>query len=212
MRMQMSQPKQFVCINRLPVIMHTLNVFAPCVDEILLVLPAETMELWNKLQHKYHFDIPHQLVAGGQTRFESIKNATRHLPNAGVVAVHDAVRPCVSKALIERCFTMAEKEKKNVVAACKMIDSVRMLTATGTQSVPRENLMLVQTPQVFACKTLKKAYQQSFESRFTDDAAVVEAMGESVYCVDGEYTNIKITVPSDLKIAKQILNQNQKQI
>ncbi len=185
--------------------MHTLKVFASCVDEIILVLPATTMNLWNKLQLKYHFDIPHQLVAGGQTRFESIKNATQHLPNNGLVAVHDAVRPCVSKALIERCFSVAEKEKKNVIAACKMIDSVRMLTATGTQGLPRENLMLVQTPQVFACKTLKKAYQQSFIPQFTDDATVVEAMGESICCVDGEYTNIKITVPNDLKIAKQIL-------
>ena len=95
--------------------MHTLNVFAPCVDEIILVLPATTMKLWNKLQLKYHFDLPHQLVAGGQTRFESIKNATQHLPNTGFVAVHDAVRPCVSKTLIERCFFVAEKEKKNVL-------------------------------------------------------------------------------------------------
>ena len=180
-------------------------VFSTCVDEIILVLPKENLPLWQKLQKKHNFSIAYHLVAGGKSRFESVKNAMRHLPDSGFVAVHDAVRPCVSRNLIERCFEVAEKENKNVVPACPMTDTIRQITPQGTKSVKREDFLQVQTPQVFSCKLLKKAYEQTFSVDFTDDASVVEALGEPIFCVDGEYTNIKITFPNDLKIAKQIL-------
>ena len=123
----------------------------------------------------------------------------------GLVGVHDGVRPFVSRQVIERCYQLAET-KKAVIPVVDVVETIRHLTDTGSETVSRSDYKLVQTPQVFDVDLLKRAYAQEYTSFFTDDASVVEAMGESVYLAEGNRENIKITTPFDLKISSVLVN------
>ena len=144
--------------------------------------------------------MPHDIADGGETRFHSVKNGLA-LVDEGLVGVHDGVRPFVSQEVIARCFDNA-REKKAVIPVIGVVETVRYMTSCGSKTVPRDNYKLVQTPQVFDVLLLKRAYEQTYVDGFTDDASVVEAMGEQVFLVDGNRENIKITTPFDLKLAE----------
>ncbi|MBC6109423.1 2-C-methyl-D-erythritol 4-phosphate cytidylyltransferase [Pedobacter fastidiosus] len=205
-RMQTETPKQFLLLNNLPVLMHTVKAFAQSDSQpkILIVLNQEQHNYWARLCEEFNFRVPHEVIAGGAERFDSVKNAINSIEEDCFVAIHDAVRPLVSKTLIDNCFKQAE-ELGNVIAAVQSSDSVRMLRADKTSALKRDEIYLVQTPQTFSLSILKEAYTQEFNSNFTDDASVVESIGYEINIIEGERNNIKITYPIDLELAELLL-------
>lgn len=200
-------PKQFLPIGGKPVLMHTLQAFYDYDREmrIILVLPASQQAYWAQLCREHHFTVPHEVTDGGETRFHSVKNALERVNTSGLVGVHDGVRPFVSQEVIARCYEQAA-EKKAVVPVVNVVETVRHLCQGGrSETVPRDEYRLVQTPQVFDAELLLRAYRQPYTSDFTDDASVVEALGEPVWLTEGNRENIKITTPFDLKIAEALL-------
>ena len=203
LRMGGDVPKQFLPIGGKPVLMHTIEAFRRALDdvEIVLVLPAEQHDYWQKLCKDYKFHSPELIGKGGETRFHSVKNGLSLLPNdlEAVVGVHDGVRPFVSKETIRRCFAAAA-EGKAVVPVVAVVETVRQILPDGKSVTrPRDEYRLVQTPQTFPLALLKEAYRQPFSEAFTDDASVVEALGEHITMIEGNRENIKITTPSDLR-------------
>lgn len=203
-RMNEAIPKQFLPLAGIPMIMRTMERFVNLCERIIISLPIDYHNFWVNLQKEYSFSIPHTLVAGGETRFESVKNALEHLPTEGLVAVHDAVRPFVSKNLIEKCFSEAAKYG-NAVAALHITESLRMKEENANKWVDRDLFYRIQTPQVFRCNEIKEAYQQPYQSDFTDDARVLESQGGKIHLVEGEEQNFKITSPMDFLLAKNII-------
>lgn len=205
LRMGGSIPKQFVPVKGRPVLMRTLEAFRrACPDmELIVVLPADQQAYWRQLCADKGFTLSHHIATGGETRFHSVRNGLALIPDEeGVVGVHDGVRPFVSAAVIERCYAEAEAGKA-VVPVLPVVETVRRLSANGaSETVPRDNYRLVQTPQVFPVALLKRAYRQPFTPFFTDDASVVEALGEQVALVEGNRENIKLTTPFDLQVAE----------
>lgn len=205
-RMGTDLPKQFLPIGGKPVLMRTLEAFYRYSSEIqlILVLPHSQQDYWLELCVKYNFTLPHLIADGGETRFHSVKNGLALIQEDGLVAVHDGVRPFVSQDVIARCYELAET-KKAVVPVIGVVETVRQINENGSVTVDRDRYKLVQTPQVFDVALLKKAYEQSYTSAFTDDASVVEAFGVSVCLTDGNRENMKITTPFDLKLAEFLL-------
>lgn len=205
-RMQTETPKQFLLLKNLPVLMHTIKAFAQSESQpkILLVLNTEQQGYWRRLCDEFNFRIPHEIIDGGTERFHSVKNAVYSIEEESFVAIHDAVRPLVSKALIDSCYREAAQQG-NVIAAVQSSDSVRLLKNEKTSALKRDEIYLVQTPQTFSLKVLKEAYNQEFDSHFTDDASVVESIGYNINIIEGERSNIKITYPIDLELAELLL-------
>jgi 2-C-methyl-D-erythritol 4-phosphate cytidylyltransferase len=205
-RMQTETPKQFLLLKNLPVLMHTIKAFAASDTQpkILLVLNKDQQAYWARLCKEFNFHIPHQVIDGGTERFHSVKNAVSTIEEESYVAIHDAVRPLVSKTLIDSCFTEAAKQG-NVIAAVQSSDSVRLLQNKKTSALKRDEIYLVQTPQTFDLNILKEAYKQEFSIHFTDDASVVESIGYNINIIEGERSNIKITYPIDLELAELLL-------
>lgn len=206
LRMGSDLPKQFLPVGGKPVLMRTLETFYQfdAAMHLILVLPKEQQAYWRQLCSDYQFVINHRIVDGGETRFHSVKNGLAFVSESGLVGVHDGVRPFVSQEVIGRCYDVAEV-RKAVIPVVDIVETVRRLTAKGSETVNRNDYKLVQTPQVFDAGLLKQAYAQEFTPLFTDDASVVEAMGVPVCLVEGNRENIKITTPFDLKVAATLL-------
>jgi len=206
-RMNSTIPKQFLPLGRWTVLMRTMQQFSTISKKMFVVLPKDYFEFWENQQKEYKFSIPHTLVEGGSSRFHSVKNAVQLLPDTGLVAIHDAARPLVSPKLIRLAYGSVRK-KGNAVAALPIKDSLRMLVeGEGINThVDRNFFYRMQTPQVFRCKDIKKAYNQPYQSHFTDDATVFEAFGGKIHLITGEEQNIKITTPLDLYLADCLIN------
>ena len=205
-RMETSVPKQFLLLNGRPMLMHTLHSFFQAMEEIqiLLVLPAAHISYWKELCSQYAFTLPHQIIEGGESRGESVKNGLDMISaESGLVAVHDGVRPLVDAELILRVFSQAER-KGNAIPCVPVSDSLRQLTAEGSKPLCRADMLAVQTPQCFRLEMLRKAYNQQNFMNFTDDAQLVEAQGERVYLSKGSFENLKVTTAVDLLIAEAI--------
>jgi 2-C-methyl-D-erythritol 4-phosphate cytidylyltransferase len=204
-RMESELPKQFLRLGNKPVLLHTLErffAFDPTA-QLLLTLPKDWVSYWQTILDDYNIQIPHELVDGGLERFHSIQNALDKC-TGDQIAIHDGVRPLVSLATIERCFTGLNNATA-VVPVMGLKDSIRTGVFEKSESVDRTQYFLVHTPQCFEAKTIKKAYLQGFNPRFTDDASVVEAIGVCPLLVLSNEENIKITSPIDLKILSAIL-------
>jgi 2-C-methyl-D-erythritol 4-phosphate cytidylyltransferase len=211
LRMGGEIPKQFMEIGGLPVLMHTLKRFREYSDKlnIILVLPHDQQEFWHNLCEKHHFDVTHQVVDGGETRFGSSKNGLSAIPNdeEGVVGIHDGVRPFVSVDVIERCFETARDEYA-CIPVLPVTDTIRYVDQHGGgKNVMRSDYRVVQTPQTFDIGLIKQAFHQPYQENFTDDASVVEALGCQVQMVEGNRENIKITTPFDLIVAEALLRK-----
>jgi 2-C-methyl-D-erythritol 4-phosphate cytidylyltransferase len=206
-RMQSAVPKQFLLLQGKPVLYHTLAAFyqADNSTEIILVLPVDQFAYWETLIAGLP-PIPHRLVAGGNSRFQSSQHAIQTLTEDGIVAIHDGVRPLIDPALISISYQTAI-EKGNAVLAVASKDSVRFYSADkkSYEHLNREAIRLIQTPQIFSVKDLQKAFKQSYSEDFTDDARVVEALGIHINLVEGSYKNIKITTPEDLLLAEVLM-------
>ena len=201
-------PKQFHLLLGKPVMMHTIAAFyhSSHQPEIILVLNTDYTSYWKDLCVQHNFFIPHTIIPGGAERFDSVKNAVQTITNEdSIVAVHDAVRPVIDEELIARCFEEAEL-REAVIPVIPSRDSLRKINGSSTVSISRDEILIVQTPQVFAFKLLKKAYSQSYQSDYTDDASVVEHAGYTIYTTPGHTSNIKITFIEDLAIASLVLD------
>lgn len=200
-------PKQFLLLNGKPVLQHTLEAFASASDLLVVVLPQAHHDLWRQLCDMHHCSVQHKVVTGGDTRWQSVKNAldTLTVLPGDVIAVQDGVRPLVSHQVIEQAFAVA-RHCGSAVPVVPVTDSIRQVEDDGTSHiVPRSLLRAVQTPQAFDAIVLKAAYDRPYLPVYTDDASVYEMAGNTVTLIDGETTNIKITHPSDLLLADNIL-------
>ncbi len=207
-RMNADIPKQFLKIGGTPILMKTLQTFhqADPDIELIVVLPQTDHEYWQKLIADISFTVPHQLIAGGSTRFDSVKNGLNAIEdNESLVAIHDGVRPFITESIILNSFIIAEK-RGSAVATVPVKNSLRMVGSGINKSVFRSNYVTVQTPQTFMTSRLKHCFNQDYRENFTDDATVYESLGNVVHLIDGDEQNIKITTPQDLLLAEAIVN------
>jgi 2-C-methyl-D-erythritol 4-phosphate cytidylyltransferase len=205
-RMQSQIPKQFMLLHDRPLLMHTINCFTKAYTDIkiVLVLPSEHFDTWKKLCKEFSFETNLEIVAGGSTRFQSVRNGLTQISHDELVAVHDGARPIVSKELIIKAFESAEVNGSGV-AAVPMKDSIREGTQTTSKARDRRDFFLIQTPQVFMSEILKSAFLQDEKEIFTDEASVVESTGQSIVLSEGDYRNIKVTTTEDIIIAEALI-------
>ena len=208
--MQSALPKQFLMLGGMPVVARTINTFSEALPgaEIVVVLPEEHIALWENLRAR--FDVArHRIVAGGKERFHSVLNGINALSDEiEYIAVHDGVRAMATKKLIIRAMLAAEKHDA-VIPVVDVVDSYRRVDGNESHIVPRAELRIVQTPQIFKAKMLRDAYNIDFSPTFTDDASVIEAAGGRITLVEGERTNIKLTTPEDMAYAEWLLTREQ---
>ena len=203
-------PKQFLLLNGKAILLHSVEAFKSAFPDIkfVVVLPEAYLNYASELiaQQVYPFEI--ELVLGGETRFDSVKNGLSHVADAELIFVHDAVRCLVSPKLIQACSEMAAI-KGSAIPVVPVKDSMRRVSKNGKESsvVDRENLYVVQTPQTFTSKLLLEAFQAPYSPLFTDEASVVEAGGHTVGLIAGEESNIKITYSEDLDFAAWKMNR-----
>jgi 2-C-methyl-D-erythritol 4-phosphate cytidylyltransferase len=202
-RMSSTIPKQFMVIAGLPILMHTIKKFwfFENTMRIIVVLPEEHIKYWKKLCREYRFKIKHTIRKGGETRYHSVKSGLRGIKPGYLVAIHDGVRPLVSRNTIKRCFAKAAKTG----AAIPVIDtgeSIRFVEGSHNRTADRTKYKIVQTPQVFKSELLIKAFRKPFKDTFTDDAAVVENIGHAISLVEGNPEIIKITGRLDMVVAE----------
>jgi 2-C-methyl-D-erythritol 4-phosphate cytidylyltransferase len=207
-RMNSTLPKQFIAINGKPLLMHTIEAFIKNdpAFELFVVLPEAEVELWEKLCLEHSFHHRHTLVCGGTTRFHSVKKGLSKIREEGIVFIHDGVRPLVSSQTIDNCYSLAIT-KGNSIPVIAPSESLREGTGRVNRAVDRSRYFLVQTPQTFRLSLIKKAYNQKYLKKFTDDASVLEELGYSINMVEGNRENIKITFPQDLVYAESFLHR-----
>lgn len=209
-RMQSDVPKQFLLLRGKPILQHTLERFLAVSPQpyIILVLPARDRPTWATLceQHQFYAagaPVSIQLVDGGATRFQSVRNGLAAIPvmeneSLGLVAVHDGVRPYVSSEIIQVSYVTAARTG-SAVTCVPVKDSVRQVTTGGSMALDRSRLRLVQTPQTFRLDWFRRAFQTNELPHFTDCASVLEHAGFPITLIEGSYENVKITTPEDLK-------------
>jgi len=205
-RMGATMPKQFLVIEGKSILLHTVNQFVAAFADInfVIVLPADYIQEGKDLIASSGLTQHVQFTGGGETRFQSVKNGLAHVAPDAIVFVHDAVRCLLTPDLIQRCYQQA-LEKGSAIPAVASTDTIRITEGTKHHVVDRTNVMMMQTPQTFNAAILQKAFEQAYQSSFTDEANVLEASGTEVFLIEGEYENIKITRPLDLAIAAYIL-------
>ena len=206
-RMGEDLPKQFLVLQNKPILMHTIERFYDYNSdfEILISLPTAYIQYWKDLCQEYGFTIEHSIVEGGKERYDSINNALQKV-NGDLIFVHDAVRPLVSQQTIknaEECAVL----NNSAVPVLPLKDSLRKGSEKASQHVDRSEYWIVQTPQVFKKELLMAAYKLPYSKDTTDDASLVERLGERVYLSEGNEENIKLTTPFDMKIAEFLMKK-----
>lgn len=212
-RMKSDIPKQFLLLAGKPILLHTLETFLTIENiQIVLVLPDKDISYWVNEVLPVYTDSPVfenkkiTVVTGGQTRFQSVKNGLESITcKEFLVAIHDGVRPIISKEIIEKSFHEAEVHKAVAVCVAPK-DSVRMVTENKeNHALDRARIRLMQTPQTFDGTLLRAAFQLPEQPFYTDDASVVEFYGHAIYLIEDSYENIKVTTPEDIYIAERLL-------
>jgi len=205
-RMGTAVPKQFLDLNGKPVLFHTISAFVAAFPEahIVLVLPAHQISYAQIVLQSFPDRIDLTIVSGGETRYHSVRNGLQGIPDNAIVMVQDGVRPLVSTDLIRRCYQQA-MIKGSAIPAIAATDSMRFVKNDASEPLERSSLRIIQTPQTFKASILIPAMQQPYSEAFTDEATVVEASGEKVHLIEGERSNIKITMPEDMLIAGALL-------
>lgn len=206
--MNHSLAKQFIRIGDKPILMHTIERFFQSASNIhiLLVLPEKDFSTWKQVCDEYQFPVPVQIVSGGSSRFQSVRNGLNCLAGEGLVAIHDGVRPFVSSQIIEQSFETAAF-KGSAVACVPLKDSVREVAGEQNKAIDRTRFRLIQTPQTFKLSLIKQAFETQELASFTDDASVAEHAGFPIHLFDGSYENIKITTLEDLLWAEAFLRK-----
>jgi len=202
-------PKQFLRLSNKPVILFPLLAMQKCkaISGIFISSAPDYFDFLHTLAIKNKITKLSGLVEGGKTRFESVKNAFEQIDESGspLVLIHDAARPNVNKALIEKIINAANKYNEVIIGRRLSETIKREKNGYILETLNRENLWAIQTPQVFRYKTLKDAYRKTRKNDFTDEASLVEAAGYRVKIIEGTKENIKITTPEDLDFLKKIM-------
>ena len=207
-RMGGDVPKQFLPLAGKIVLMHTLDCMAVAEPEahLILALPHDQQDEWQRLCREYGYERMHTVVDGGDTRFHTVSNALSLVPQGALVAIHDGVRPLVSARVVREAFATAMKCGA-AIPVMPVVESLRCVDGDTSHAVERSVYRAVQTPQVFDSTRLKAAYSVAYRPEFTDDASVYEAAGHVVTLIEGNRENIKITIPQDIALAQLILAQ-----
>jgi len=211
-RMGSATPKQFLSLEGVPIFVHTLRKFVACeaVDDIFLGLRAEDTERARKEIEREHLARPVRLVEGGPSRQETVARCLdQAAPDTEVVLVHDAVRPFIELEMISRLVAAARQEGAAIVGI-PSVDTVKQVQRNMILgSIPRERIVLAQTPQAFRYEIIREAYGRATADGFfgTDDSSLAERLGYSVTVIMGSDRNIKITKPSDLPLARLYIAQ-----
>lgn len=217
-RMGAQMPKQFLELDGKAILRRTIETFLEaCPDiSVITVLPGQYVDYWRDYCYRNSFICPQILVKGGITRFHSVRNALKKVSAGAIVAVHDGVRPLLTENMIRDMFDKAE-DCPALIPVVPCVDTMKVLqkkvwddgsetlSAISGQSVDRSVLYGAQTPQIFHSELLKAAYDQAYDTAFTDDASVVERYGKSLSYVMGERLNIKITTSEDLVLAEAVM-------
>ncbi len=217
-RIKSKLPKQFLELNGVPILIHTINAFFRYSENVIivLVLPEDDFKNWAALCKKHNFTKKLILQKGGDTRFQSVKNGLEKIIGDGLVAIHDGVRPLVSEDIIGVSYRLAAMHQ-SAVAAVRLKESIRMTDQAclpeggsahrqdNTKAMDRSRFRLIQTPQTFQVSLIKKAYQIKDDPSLTDDASVAERAGHVISLFEGSYENIKITTPEDLIVAEALM-------
>ena len=206
MRMGNAVPKQFLLLNGKPVLQRSLEAFAAFDPTMtcIVVLPETQISYWKDLCEKYSCNVPHVVVSGGKERFDSVKNGLKAISAEGFVAVHDGVRPLVTMEMLRDGFETAEKFG-SAIPYVDSVDSLRLIDRETSKTLDRTKIKRIQTPQIFDVSQLKDVMDVVYRPEFTDEASVWELAGKKLYFYKGSEQNIKITTPSDLKIAEVLL-------
>jgi 2-C-methyl-D-erythritol 4-phosphate cytidylyltransferase len=207
-RMQSQIPKQFLDLNDKPVICYSIESFLSVFPDIqiVVVLPKDYIEHGKSVLSYLKSTHPIIYVEGGQSRFHSVKNGLMSIPNNGVVFIHDAVRPCISRELLQLLFVKAESNG-NAIPCIDLKDSLRKVELEKNRAVDRSKYKIIQTPQVFQAELIKQAFEQDFNEQFTDEATVLEGLGQEISLIEGDEANIKITKPIDLTLMSLLLRK-----
>ena len=210
-RMSAAMPKQFLLLQQKPLLWYSLQTFLHAFDdiEIILVLPKANIAEGEQIAKDLNAENRIMITAGGTTRFHSVQNGLALVSAPSVIFVHDGVRCLVSKELIHRCYEQT-LEKGSAIPAVAATDSIRIANGTDHTVTDRNHVRIIQTPQTYLSTVLLPAFNTAYKDSFTDEATVVEASGQKVFLIDGEYENIKITRPADILIAEQILASRKK--
>ncbi|HUN54975.1 MAG TPA: 2-C-methyl-D-erythritol 4-phosphate cytidylyltransferase [Smithella sp.] len=216
-RLKSHVAKQFLLLDGLPILVHTLNVFQESkdIDDIIVALPPdELVSIRQELIEKYNLTKIKMTVPGGNQRQDSVRNCLEAIEGeCGMVVIHDAVRPFVTQELITQVVDAAKKSGA-ASAGVKAKDTIKETTEDHNvwATLPRHNLWLTQTPQAFKFELLKEAYKNAYDENFygTDDASLIERMGKQVKMVEGFYANIKITTKEDMMIADALKKKGDK--
>lgn len=205
-RMKNSLPKQFIPVANKPILQYTLDRFFEwnSAIQLVLVLPKDQIEYWNNL--KIDSSISYKIVEGGKERFHSVKNGLTALDNVDFAFIHDGVRPVFSNQMLDRCIEGLNSHDA-VIPVVSPKETLRMITDEGSEHLDRSKIKMVQTPQCFKMDSIMKAFEQAYDSTFTDDASVFEKAGGKVFLVEGEYSNIKITTPEDLELMRVYIEE-----
>ena len=212
-----SAPKQFLELGGVPILIHSLRAFAaaPQVAEMIVAVRAAEIDRLTAQVQEHGFAGKVRVVEGGDHRQQSVANALKsiHCDDDDIILVHDAVRPLIDAATIERTIRAVEKHSAAIVAL-PAVDTIKQVerTADGaiiTSTIPREYIVRAQTPQGFRCALLKRAFAEAETDGFigTDEASLVERAGAQVAVVQGSPANFKITQPGDLELAEFYLQR-----
>ena len=220
-RMGSDLPKQFIELEGKPLLRMTIERFVDAWPDVrvITVLPADYIPIWREYCEHQDFLCPQLLVEGGMTRFHSVQNALKRIPDGAVVAIHDGVRPLISVDLLKR---MRERMSscRALIPVVPSFDTLKALrTVRGADGSPhletiegvaldRTQVFGAQTPQMFLSEDIKSAYTQGYDLSFTDDASVAAKKQIPLSYIEGERFNIKITTPEDLTFARAVISLN----
>ncbi|MBF0491742.1 MAG: 2-C-methyl-D-erythritol 4-phosphate cytidylyltransferase [Deltaproteobacteria bacterium] len=207
-------PKQFLTLCNKPILCYSLDLFEACtlVHEVILVLPQDYISYFqDQIASRFFYSKLKSVVAGGENRQESTQAGMKKIgDDINLVCVHDAARPLLKMSLLEQVIQLAAQKKAALLAApasdtIKEVDDQKAIVKTHA----REKIYLAQTPQVFEIHLLRKAFEKAKVENFlgTDEASLVEAMGEEVFIVESTPLNLKVTQPQDFKIAEILLQE-----
>ena len=208
-RMGGDVPKQFLPLDGRPILQYTIERFLEAEPDmkIITVLPKAHFQTWKDLCAIHSFHCPQTLVAGGLTRFHSVQNALRKVPDGAIVSIHDGVRPLVSAELVRRMLDRLQRgECRALLPVVPVVDTLRS-TDPAVPNPDRSRTVAVQTPQMFRSEDIKAAYMQAYDLSFTDDASVAARKEIPLTFEQGERFNLKITTPEDLVLAEAILTR-----
>ena len=206
LRMGNAVPKQFLPLCGMPVLAHSIFAFASALPgiEIILVLPEGQLSYAQMVLAALPAPMDITLVTGGGTRFHSVQRGLAAIKDDGIVFIHDGARPLISKELILRCCATT-LENGNAIPAIAVAESLREINGAHSSPLKRDQIRIIQTPQTFFVRDIVSAFCQDYNSSFTDEATVAEAVGLQVHLVEGDRRNIKITTEEDMVVAGALM-------